>query len=143
MKRVYSNIIKNLQPISVSKSTISLKIKSYINNFITYCINNNMALTFDTVIMEEKLLYIQRELELIPKTKQPPSGETCELSDEKIGKNIELMRNEPEEKESELIQSNNITCNPGSENQKLIGKVGNDCLYYDIVTNKVTTIKVN
>ena len=131
IRRFYSNIIKVLQPISVADEPIKLKLKTYISNFITYCMNNNKSLSYNPIETEEKLLYIERELQSLPK-----KGET---SDEDIGKNIELYRNEPKEKSTELTTTSN--CDSPLENEKLIGKVGNKCLYYDITTNKVREIE--
>ena len=135
IKRFYANIITILQPISVSKLDIQLKLKRYIHDFITYCMNNNMAGSYKSIETEEKLSYIETELRVIPKKGTEPE-EQCGLSDENISKNIQIARNENNEAETEPVYTSECNESP-SPNEKLIGKVGNKCLYYDIHTNKV------
>ena len=135
IKRFYANIITILQPISVSKLKIQLQLKRYIHDFITYCMNNNMAGTYKSIETEEKLSYIETELRSIEKKGAEPE-EQCGISDEAIGLKIDLLRDEKKEEATERVSASD--CNESSSpNEKLIGKVGDKCLYYDIHTNKV------
>jgi len=132
IKKTLSTIVKTLQPIS-EISTISLTLKSYINGFITYCINNNITNDYDNIKIEEKLLFIKRELNLIPK-----KGELKQF--ECDPKYIDIIHDEEGEKQTQLVEATG-NCNLPSENEKLIGKVGDECLYYNIVNNTIRNIK--
>jgi hypothetical protein len=135
IKRFYANIITILQPISESKLDIQLKLRRYIHDFTTYCMNNNMTGSYKSIETEEKLSYIETELRVIQKKGTEPE-EQCGISDENISKNIQIARDETNEAETEPVYTSECNESPLA-NEKLIGKVGNKCLYYDIHTNKV------
>ena len=94
-----------------------------------------MTGSYKSIETEEKLSYIETELRVIQKKGTEPE-EQCGISDENISKNIQIARDETNEAETEPVYTSECNESPLA-NEKLIGKVGNKCLYYDIHTNKV------
>ena len=78
-------------------------------------------------------MFIKRELNLIPK-----KGELKQF--ECDPKYIDIIHDEEGEKQTQLVEATG-NCNLPSENEKLIGKVGDECLYYNIVNNTIRNIK--